>query len=109
LPDWAVGTFNGDGDFINPKDPDGDWMDGVSTLTVSKTGALSGKVIYSINGKQVTATMQATAFSKNVDLDYETVLRLTDIDEYDGESPAMPYSGATAYVYEDVAVSVPGY
>lgn len=109
LPDWAVGTFNGDGDFINSKDPDGDWMGGVSTLTVSKTGALSGKVIYSINGKQVTATMQATAFSKNVQLDYETMLRLTDIDEYDGESPAMPYSGATAYVYEDVAVSVPGY
>ena len=109
LPDWVVGTFNGDGDFINPKDSDGDWMDGVSTLTVSKTGALSGKVIYSINGKQVTATMQATAFSKNVNLDYETVLRLTDVDEYDGESPAMPYSGANAYVYEDVAVSVPGY
>ena len=109
LPDWAVGTFNGDGDFINPKDPDGDWMDGVSTLTVSKTGALSGKVIYSINGKQVTATMQATAFSKNVQLDYEAVLRLTDIDEEDGESPAMPYQWANAYVYEDVAVSVPGY
>lgn len=109
LPDWTVGTFNGDGDFVNPKDPDGDWMGGVSTLTVSKTGALSGKVIYSINGKQVTATMQASAFSKNVDLDYETVLRLTDIDEYDGESPAMPYQGATAYVYEDISVSVPGY
>ena len=109
LPDWAVGTFNGDGDFVNPKDPDGDWMDGVSTLTVSKTGALSGKVIYSINGKQGTATMQATAFSKNVQLDDETVSRLTDIDEYDGESPAMPYQGATAYVYEDVSVSLPEY